>query len=229
MNTPNGRKIESYLQNIEQTAVDVLSTLAPWLGPIPSAYLVGQACLIHLSWHWSVALVAAIAIEAIGVVSVILALQCHEWNAARTQKDAEAPYLLAVALVVVYFVITVLLTIFLDVAPTLAKFAPAVFPLLAAVGAVNIAVKNGLYRRQEIARNRKGQRRAKSAAQTANSTPQISQTETTVSVYRCGCGKSYEKPQSYSAHKRHCQVNKQGVLSGNKDGYVIEMKGKVNG
>lgn len=157
----------SKLDAIEDAAVDVLGTVGPWLGPIPSAYLVGRAAIAHLNWHPAIAWIAAVAVESIGVVSVVLSLRLWEWNQTRRKADPAAPFGLAVALVAVYFVVTIGLTVLLDVVPQLARYAPAVFPLLAAVGAVNIAIKNGQRRREAAIRQertarqerRKGQER----------------------------------------------------------------------
>ena len=147
------KPINEILDSLEDTAIDVISVFGPWLGPVPSAYLVWRAVQLHLQWHWSVAVAAAIAVESIGVVSVVQALRLHEWNETRRKSDPTAPFGLAVTLVAFYFIITIGITVLLDVVPSLAYIAPAVFPLLAAVGAVNIAVKNG-QRRREAARNK---------------------------------------------------------------------------
>lgn len=140
--------LKQYLEKFEDAAIDVISVFGPWLGPIPSAYLVYRATVSHLGWIWPVALAAAIAVESIGVVSVVLALRLYEWNDTKRKSDPAAPFALSVALVVVYFIVTIGLTVVLDVYPELSRFAPAIFPLLAAVGAVNIAIKNGQQRRE---------------------------------------------------------------------------------
>lgn len=142
------KNITERLNEIEDLAVDVLAVFGPWFAPIPSAYLVGKAAHDYLSWHWLVAIIAAVAVESIGVVSVVLALRLYEWNEAKNKTDAAAPLPLALVNVAVYFVVTIGLTVLLDVVPELSRFAPAIFPLLAAVGAVNIAVKNGQRRRE---------------------------------------------------------------------------------
>lgn len=141
-------KISGWLDNVERTAVDVISVFAPWLGPIPSAYLVGDACINNLQWHIVVAVIAALSVESIGVVSVVTSLRAYEWNATKNKTDPAAPFLLSLFLVIFYLVVTVGLVVLLNVIPALATWAPAVFPLLAVVGAVNIAIKNGQQRRE---------------------------------------------------------------------------------
>jgi hypothetical protein len=149
------KRVKETLETIENSAIDVIAVFAPWLGPVPSAYLVWRACINYLHWAAWVAWVAAIAVESIGVVSVVQALRLYDWNQTRTQKDAEAPFNLSVALVAIYFIVTIGLTVLLDVLPDLARYAPAIFPFLAAVGAVNIAIKNGQRRREAEREGRK--------------------------------------------------------------------------
>lgn len=142
--------LQKQLNKIENSAIDTIAVFAPWLGPIPSAYLVGRACINYLHWHWSIAWIAAIAVESIGVVSVVLSLRLYEWNETKNKTDPAAPFKLSLLLVATYFLVTIGLTVLLDVFPELARFSPAIFPLLAAVGAVNIAVKNGQQRREAV-------------------------------------------------------------------------------
>lgn len=176
------------LNQIERAAIDVIAVFAPWLGPIPSAYLVGVATYNYLSWHVVVATVAAVAVESIGVVSIVSALRLYEWNETKTQKDAAAPLKLAVTLVAFYFVITIGLTVLLDVFPELARFAPAVFPLLAGVGAVNIAIKNGQQRREQRAMQRKGNRKATKHATTRNATGNATAAQRMAQLWQPGMG-----------------------------------------
>lgn len=154
------KTINHYLAATERAAVDFLAVFAPWLGPIPSAYLVGKAARDRLGWADPIAWIAAIAVESIGVVSVVLALRLYEWNNTKNKSDPAAPFWLAMLCTGFYFVVTIGLTVLLDVYPELAQFAPAIFPLLAAIGAVNIAVKNGQARRESEKRRAKEERRA---------------------------------------------------------------------
>jgi hypothetical protein len=142
------KNIEQRLAQIENTVVDVMAALTPWLAPIPSAWLIGRATIQHLGWHLSIAVIAGIAVECIGVVSIVLALRLHEWNQTKRQSDPVAPVWLALVAVAFYFTVTISLTVLLDVSPVLAHIAPAIFPLLAAVGAVNIAIKRGQNHRE---------------------------------------------------------------------------------
>jgi hypothetical protein len=157
-------EITEHLHRLEDLAVDVLAVLGPWLAPIPSAYLVGKATFNHLDWHEVIAGAAAVAVESIGVVSIILSLRLYEWNQTKNKTDPGAPLLLALFAAVFYFVVTIGLTVVLDVYPHLAKFAPAIFPLLAAIGAANIAMKNGQRRRESAKAAAKAERKEAKAA-----------------------------------------------------------------
>jgi len=162
--------ITERLSKFEDLAVDVLAIFGPWLAPVPSAYLVGKAAISHLAWHWSIAAIAALAVESIGVVSIVLSLRLYEWNQIKNKTDPAAPLILALIASVFYFVVTIGLTVVLDVHPEWSRYAPAIFPLLAAVGAANIAMKNG-QRRREVAKETKKQPRERNQRATARATP----------------------------------------------------------
>lgn len=161
--------MEAKLTQIENTAVDIMATFTPWLAPIPSAWLIGRATMEYLGWHWIIAVVAGVAVECIGVVSIVLALRLHEWNQTRRQSDPTAPVWLALTAVTFYFIVTICLTVLLDVFPAMAQFAPAIFPLLAAVGAVNIAIKRGQNHREATRAKQKEDKK------TAKVTPKVSE------------------------------------------------------
>jgi hypothetical protein len=65
----------------------------------------------------------------------------------------------------------------------------------------------------------------KAAAQAANSAPQTAaappQTSQPTKFYECSCGEVFDKPQSYSAHRRHCNAG-----DGTAD---IRQKSQLNG
>jgi hypothetical protein len=67
---------------------------------------------------------------------------------------------LAVALGAVYVVATLSLVVFLEVWPTLATYAPAIFPALAVVGALNLALISRQEQREATAVAEKAERRS---------------------------------------------------------------------
>lgn len=128
------------MNNLEKNAVRVVAKMSPWLAPFPSAYFVSRAAIVHLSLPLPVAIVVAAIIETLGLATVHTALWAYEWNAHKRKTDPNAPVGLAVALGGVYVVATLGLVVFLEVWPFLAMYAPALFPALAVVGALNLAM-----------------------------------------------------------------------------------------
>ncbi len=156
-------RVVAKAEQVEGVAVDLVAILAPWLAPVPSAYLVYRAAVERLEWHPAVAVAAAIAIEAIGVTSIVNALKLWDWNSMRSKAkgekgDRRAPFELALAVCGVYVVVTIGLTVLMDVYPDLAFVAPAIFPVLALVGGLNIALRNGQKGREAERSDRLGRR-----------------------------------------------------------------------
>jgi hypothetical protein len=173
--------------SIEAKATDFIAGIVPWLAPIPSAVLVANATMTHLGWSQPVAIVAGLIIEGLGLTSTSTALTLWDWNARRPANEPKAPFWLAALMVGVYLVSTIGLTVVLDLDTALVHIAPAVFPILALVGTINIALrqqhKNRLERialaeRQaridaEITKNeRKAEREAKRQASVKQSAQQ---------------------------------------------------------
>jgi len=201
-------KLTDKLNELEDSAIDVIGVFGPWLGPLPSAYLVGAAAIKYLGWPPVIALVAAVAVESIGVLSVVLALRLYEWNETKNKTDPTAPLWLAVSLVAFYFVVTIGLTVMLDVIPELARYAPAVFPLLAAVGAVNIAIKNG-QRRREAEKLAKKSERYSQRNQPAKPANRASEPVSKF-AYICSCGREFDSQNALNGHKRTCKTSANG-------------------
>jgi hypothetical protein len=127
--------------SLEAKVTDFIAGLVPWLAPIPSAVLVANATLKHLGWSQPVAIVAGLIIEGLGLTSTSTALTLWDWNARRPTNEPKAPFWLAGLMVGVYLVSTIGLTVVLDMDVALVHIAPAVFPILALVGTINIALR----------------------------------------------------------------------------------------
>ena len=111
--------------------------IAPWLAPIPTAYLIGSATEEHLDWPWPIAGAAAVAVELLGISITTTALELWQHNQTKRKSDPTAPTWLSAILVGVYLVVAVTLTVMLDVIPDLKKWAPAIFPMLSLTGVGN--------------------------------------------------------------------------------------------
>ena len=134
------------MNTVEKNAVKAIAKVSPWLAPLPSAYFVGRSAMVHLALPLPVAVIVAAIIETLGLSTVHTALWAYDWNAHKRKTDPAAPVPLSVALGGVYVVATLGLVVFLEVWPGLATYAPAIFPALAVVGALNLA----LIARQEL-------------------------------------------------------------------------------
>ena len=128
------------MKNLEKNSVKLVAKVSPWLAPLPSAYFVARSAMVHLALPLPVAVVVAAIIETLGLATVHTALWAYDWNAHKRKSDPSAPVLLTAMLGGVYIVATLGLVVFLEVWPVLATYAPAIFPALAVVGAVNLAL-----------------------------------------------------------------------------------------
>jgi hypothetical protein len=156
--------VRSLMNSIEKNAVKIVAKLAPWLAPFPSAYFVARSAIVHLNLPLSVAVVVAAIIETLGLATVHTALWAYDWNSHKRKSDPAAPVALAVALGAVYVVATLSLVVFLEVWPTLATYAPAIFPALAVVGALNLALISRQEQREASVVEEKAERRAERQA-----------------------------------------------------------------
>ncbi len=152
--------IREALSEIETNLTDGIAAFGPWITPIPSAALVANATMQHLHWSSALGWVTAGIIESLGLTTVSTALTLWEYNASRRKTDPSAPFLLAASLVGVYLVSTIGLTVLLDILPDLSRYAPALFPLLALVGAVNLALRAGHRRRMNTLAQERAEKRA---------------------------------------------------------------------
>jgi hypothetical protein len=133
--------LRNLAERIEAMATDALAAVGPWLAPVPSAALVARASVEHLHWSTSPRLVAGAIIEVLGLTATSTALALWDYNESKRKTDPAVPFPLAVVLVGFYYASTVGLTVLLDIAPNLARFAPVIFPTLALVGTINLALR----------------------------------------------------------------------------------------
>lgn len=152
------------MQHLEKNAVEVVARVAPWLAPFPSAFFVARSAMTHLALPLAVAVVVAAIIETLGLSTVHTALWCYDWNSRKRKTDPAAPLLLAVALGAVYVVATLGLVVFLEVWPVLSVYAPALFPALAVVGALNLALVSRQRQRELAVQVEKAERKAERQA-----------------------------------------------------------------
>jgi len=148
--------------------VDIISDLAPWLTPIPSAVLVSNATIRHLGWAEPVGWVSGAIVEMLGISTVSTTILYYQFNQEKRQSDKPLPWGVPATLVFVYLAATIILTVLLDTIPLLAHWSPAIFPILALMGAINLVLRRnyrGITRR--IAAEREHMRALRAAAKEA--------------------------------------------------------------
>ena len=229
------RNSEAMKQLTERNAVKFVAKLSPWLAPMPSAYFVARSSITHLALPWPVAVIVAAIIETLGLATVHTALWLSDWNHTKRKVDPSAPTVIALALGAVYLVTTLGLIVALEVWPDLATYAPALFPLLAIVGTVNLALIANQERREaevvtEKAERKTARKESRLRAETQRLDADLAQMRqlaaqdaqmrqlaaqsaesTAQNMYTCAqCGASFGKQQGLAAHIRHAHRNGHG-------------------
>lgn len=128
------------LSHGERNLVKWVAKVSPWLAPLPSGFFVARVSLKHLDLPILVGVVTGVIIELLGIASIHTWLWLSDWNANKRKVDPDAPATFAAFLGVFYLLATISLTVVLEVQPLLSTYAPAMFPLLAIVGALNLAL-----------------------------------------------------------------------------------------
>ena len=126
------------MQNINKKFVQFVANLAPYIAPVPSAYFVARSSIHHLGIPLVIGVVTGLVIETLGFSSVHTWLLLTDWNTKSRKTDAKAPANFALLLVFFYLIVTVSLTVGLEIIPNWSVFTPALFPFLAIIGAVNL-------------------------------------------------------------------------------------------
>jgi hypothetical protein len=150
---------------LESSTLSFVSRVAPWLGPLPTAWLVYDRTMRHLAWPAWVAVVAAVSLEFLGIAASATALQLWIYRGERMAKEPKAPFKLPILLAVSYFVAAELLTVVLDIATfpkseiKAAHFAPALFPVLSLVSVILLAIRQANADAFLSANERKAKRR----------------------------------------------------------------------
>lgn len=131
----------NWLDRAESGLVEVASKVGPILAPVPTAYLVGASSVRHLDWPWPIGVIAAVVVECLGLASTGLALTLWDYQKSKRKSDPPSPFWLSLVIVTAYFVVAVVLTVVLDIVPSLAIYAPALFPALSLAGVTILAVR----------------------------------------------------------------------------------------
>ena len=193
------------------SATRIISRLAPWIVPVPTAWFVFAGMVSNMQTPAWVAIVAAVAIELVGLSAVSLGLELRTYNTRKRAKDPAAPVRIAYGIMGGYIVTVIILSILLDAAITLATIARAVFPLLSLAAFGILALEDDHAARvAQVAQDRTQEREERAARKAERA--QLAQTaaapvaELAPLAYACGwgCGRTFDKLQSRAAHMRKC-------------------------
>ncbi len=205
--------------NLNDRLVDLISDLAPWLTPIPSAVLVSAATVRHLAWPEPVGWISGAIVEMLGISTVSTTMLYYSFNQDKRQSDPELPWMLPAVLAGVYLAATVVLTVLLDTIPLLARWSPVIFPILALVGAVNLILRRNYHVLiRKIAEERERMRALRLAAKEAREMQEFIQPQKPEPVtfeglreaitagntgYACPlCSETFGSQNALNAHKR---------------------------
>ena len=176
----------------EKDAISFVSKIAPWLTTIPQSFSIGHAVYFVIGWPAVIAIITALAIETMGIGVTNTALELYAYNRSKRKSDPTAPLWLGVALVVIYYGATIILTAVLEGNAVL-----ALFPALSAVAAGTLALRADQAARVATIKKEKEDRH--NAAHDAHKPAELPASKT----YPCDlCGASFDSQQKQAAHKR---------------------------
>ncbi|NIV40264.1 MAG: hypothetical protein GWN58_65940 [Anaerolineae bacterium] len=181
--------------------VGIVANVAPWLAPLPTAWLVYDRTMLHLGWPQWVAIVAGVTLELLGVGILATALELYNYNGSKRKSDPTAPLWLALVLVALYFVTALMLTIALDIAPVLALVAPALFPVLSVASFALLALRADHERRLSEIEQGKAEARAK-REQKKRERERADQPPSNPHPFACSiCGARFDSQAALNGHQ----------------------------
>jgi len=119
---------------------DLASEAGAWLAPLPSAVFASGAAQKHLHFDNVMGFVAGAVVELLGLATANRAFALWEYNATRDADQPPAPTWIAGVMFVLYMAATIGLSVLADINTDLAKWLPAIFPVMAMAGTVTMAL-----------------------------------------------------------------------------------------
>jgi signal transduction histidine kinase len=158
--------------NLEKRLLDGVAGISPWLAPLVPTYFAAYNAYFYLAkgrqwWDVGAVVVVALVVETIGLAGVHTAIQFWNWNRTRLKSDDAAPLGMAVAAVVVYVAIIILVNGLLDFyavaapeqLPYVKIVAVALLSLLALNSALIVALRAGQQERENKAETARQERK----------------------------------------------------------------------
>jgi DNA-binding CsgD family transcriptional regulator len=121
-----------------------ITEIAPMVAPLPPAFSIYRAMTERLHVPIYVAIVAAIAIEIIGMFSSKVSIRCYQWNTRRNKTDQSVPQAISITMTSIFFTVVFLLALTVDLFPALTALVIPGFVLIAISVYVNLAIHTNL-------------------------------------------------------------------------------------
>lgn len=139
-NRMSTRTVSDVVSAVRRTVTNAGSEIGAWLAPLPSAVSVANAAHRHLGYEQWLSVVVGIIVELLGFATTNRAFDLWYYNQTRREDEPKAPLGIAVALVAAYVVSTIALSVISDLATDIVHYLPAIFPIMALTGTLNVAL-----------------------------------------------------------------------------------------
>jgi hypothetical protein len=156
------------LTDIIARAVNIVANIAPWLAPLPTAWLVADRTMLHLHFPPVVAWIAGAMLELLGVAIMATCLDLWSYERTKRKADPGAPLALAVGLVALYLVAALLLVLVLDLLDGVATWSQAIFPILSVASFAVLGLRYDHRERLVSVAQNKAEQKANRAERRAN-------------------------------------------------------------
>ena len=163
------------LNGLVAILVNIVANVAPWIAPLPTAWLIYDRTMVHLRWPAWVAIAAGVTLELLGVAILATTLELYNYNHDKRKSDPVAPVWIGLILVGVYAASAILLVVILDIAPGVAIYSQAVYPALSVASFALLALRTDHERRVSEIAVQKADAKDKRARKRAEKTMQKAQ------------------------------------------------------
>ena len=140
--------IETVINSLVRMIVNIftfaITEVAPMVAPLPPAFSIYRAMSERLHVPVYVAIIAAVAIEIIGMFSSKVSIRCYQWNVGRNKSEASVPQGLSILMTSIFFLVVLLLALTVELFPNLTALVIPGFVLIAISVYVNLAIHTNL-------------------------------------------------------------------------------------
>lgn len=134
------RTLSELAADLRRFVTNAGSEIGAWLAPLPSAVSVANAAHRHLAYEPWLSFVVGLIVELLGFATTNRAFDLWYYNQTRREDEPKAPLGIAVWLVIAYVISTIALSVISDLATSIVHYLPAIFPIMALTGTINVAL-----------------------------------------------------------------------------------------